>query len=311
MVLLLGFPLPAHGDSSWMRVIQHTDITADLDGLTDIVISGDSLVLSFWGGQRLLVLSAGREDVQPSWTCSEVNTSVSINPALNLLGGAVVRQGEENVVYLSQAGKVYRLNVVSLALAEVADLEVPGLTRLACTPLGLLYGIELPYIRKAATDVPVWEINKKGSARSFRYVLPEGLRGKTGFIAGMHADDGGLYLLALSDYRLWLAKWASGKPQTGRAYVVCSYIGNIVEGMRSKVWRLDAQRLLIYCGNKVYIVAEERLDRPRPADYAMVILNDENLSDAFVSYDSDTGALYVIPTSGSDAGKVLWRRLYE
>jgi len=87
------------------------------------------------------------------------------------------------------------------------------------------------------------------------------------------------------------------------------YLGEWFYGMRARVWRIDPDRLLVYCGDKVYEVNEQRMHLQRSTDYVDVVLKDERLKEAIVAYDSQSSSLYVFKERDGEVGHAFVRVL--
>lgn len=307
IMLVNACALQRQSNAEWWELEVPSDVETGKLGLSDVAVGHGKLVLSFWGGQKLAVLTLPSGESGAKTDYRYVNIESPSEAWKNLLGGAVAIADNERL-YVSAAAALYQVALPDLNVEKVSDLADPqassGLRRLACSPSGSVYGVQTVLASEALI---VWELGQDGELKPIELEIPADFA-KTTWIAGIMAEEQDLYVLVLNDYRLWLMKYALEDGTLEYARRIATYLGEVYYGMRARVWRAASGELLVYCGNKVYKVYEERMHL-RTIDYVDVVLNDDRLKDAWVAYDEQSSSLYVFKEKNGDMGRAFVRVL--
>ncbi len=305
VVLVNACALQRQSGAEWKKLAVPSDVETGKLGLSDVAVGHGKLVLSFWGGQKLAVLALLNGETGAETDYRYVNIESPGEAWKNRLGGAVAIADSERL-YVSVAAAVYQVSLPDLEVEKVTDLVAPlSLERLAYSVSERLYGV-WPFL--ASEKLTVWEIGKDIESKRIELEMPADFA-KTTWVAGIMAEEQDLYVLVLNNYRLWLMKYAPDERRLKYAKRIALYLGEVYWGMHAHVWRAASGELLVYCGDKVYEVHEERMHLQRTMDYVDVMLNDDRLKNAFVAYDSGSSSLYVFTEKNGDAGRAFVRVL--
>lgn len=276
----------------WREIKLPSRVQALLPGVNDAVVVNGKLILSVWGGQKIIVY----EPAKPGWFRRDKSRIADVldpvNKGLMLMGGGIA-VASANKLLLALNGHVYSVPIDSLKPEISAATVELGFTRFAHASDGTCYGVGIPFVGEPKDGIKVWELTPQGQQTKLRLPMPDGLSGMS-YIADISTDENSIYVLLLNDNRISLFRYSRGSHKlitnTKVTPFATSNATSKVEGMRSRIW-LTGNRMLIRCAQSVY---------RRDGDKFRTLLTNKKLSEGIAAYDAANSLIYVLNDENSE-----------
>ena len=160
----------------WREIALPSNVIAQLPGVNDAVVVNGKLILSVWGGQKVIVYEPAKPGLLHRDRSRIADVLSPVDKSLMLTGGGIA-VASSNILLLALNGHIYKVPIDTLKPYISADTQVIGFTRFTQTSDLTRFGIGLPFVPTPKDGVTVWELTPKGRQAKFKLPLPKDFSG--------------------------------------------------------------------------------------------------------------------------------------